>query len=58
MGERWRIELEVTFDPKPDETNHEALERVKSALNRMLTAEPEINHFHILKLPHTCYEFD
>ena len=55
---RWRIELEITFDPKQNEANHRALERVKVILNKMLNREPEINHFHILKSPHSCYESD
>ena len=58
MNKRWRIEAEITFDPKEEENEHQALDRVKEALNRMLDKEPEINHYHILKRPHTCYEFD
>lgn len=58
MNERWRIEAEITFDVKEGENEQQALDRVKSALNGMLVKEREINHYHILKLPHTCYEFD
>ncbi len=62
MNERWRIEVEITYNPitlsETEETQTQALSRVKDVLNRMLEKEVEISHYHILKSPHICYEFD
>lgn len=56
--ERWKIELEITFGMQEDETNYSALDRIKKILNRMLKQEAQLNHYHILKQPQTCWEFD
>jgi len=60
--ERWKVEIEITFNPviigKDEETNSQALYRVKSVLNRMLEKEVEISHYHILLQPQRCFEFD
>jgi hypothetical protein len=65
MNERWRIVIELTFDPKDGDKafNNEyagwgaELDRAKERLNKFLDAEP-FKHYHILKLPHKCVEFD
>jgi len=68
MTERWRIVVELTFDPKPEDREEKypgdaevdfsrrALERVRADLEKLL--EGGFAHYHILKLPHTCTELD
>jgi len=62
MTKRWRIIIELTFNPitlsGTEETKEQALNRVKPALNRILENEVEISHYHILKQPEKCVEFD
>jgi len=62
MMERWKIDVEITFNPitigKDEETSTQALYRVKDVLNRMLEKEVEISHYHILIQPKKCVEFD
>ena len=62
MTERWKIDVEITFNPitiaKDEETSMQALYRIKPALNRMLEREAEISHYHILIQPKKCIEFD
>ena len=61
MTERWRVEVEITYNPitvgNTEESQSQATSRVKSVLSRMLDGE-EISHYHILKLPEKCVEFD
>jgi hypothetical protein len=60
--ERWKIEVELTFNPitlsGSAETSTQALYRVKESLDRLLKREVEISHYHILAHPAKCVEFD
>lgn len=62
MTERWKVEVELTFNPITfdgrGEDEYRALYRVKDVLNRMLEKEVEISHYHILVSPKKCVEFD
>ena len=62
MNERWRIEVELTFNPitfgMTEESETQAMYRIKPVLNRMLEREVQISHYHILKHPEKCVEFD
>jgi len=66
-GNRWRIVVELTFDPTPDEEGYEdedeehvarrALERVRPKLNDLLKSrDGEFAHYHILEQPKRCFE--
>ena len=60
--ERWKVDVEITFNPiaigNKEETNSEALYRVRNVLDRMFEREVEISHYHILIQPKKCFEFD
>lgn len=60
--ERWKVEVEITFNPLTvactEETKSQAWNRVRNVLNRMLEKEAEISHYHFLKQPEKCVEFD
>jgi hypothetical protein len=62
MTERWRIIVELTFNPitisGTEESRMQALYRIKPSLNRLLEKEVEISHYHIMKQPEKCIEFD
>jgi len=60
--ERWKVEVEITFNPitigNDEETAMQALYRIKPILDRMLKREAQISHYHILLQPQKCIEFD
>jgi len=60
--ERWKVELEITFNPitigNDEETSTQALYRLHPILERMLKREAQISHYHILLRPTKCVEFD
>ena len=62
MTERWKIEVELTFDPiilsANPETSTSALYRIKESLDFLLRESVTINHYHILGHPKKCIEFD
>lgn len=62
MAQRWRIEVELTFDPITlgvnPESSQQARERIHKVLSRMLENEVEVSHYHLLTEPKYCVEFD
>ena len=62
MNKRWRVEVEITYNSITvglvEESKSQALGRVKCVLDRMLDSEVEISHYHILRQPEKCVEFD
>ena len=60
--ERWRIIVELTYDTQDGDADHGAgpgpeLDRAKESLQTLLNGSP-FQHYHILQLPHRCFEFD
>ena len=55
--ERWQIIVELTTDIKEGENRHEALERVKKALEVIRGDGKELAHYHIVQPPKVCEDF-
>ena len=62
VTQRWRIEVELTFNPitigDNPELDWQARERVHKILSRVLEREVEVSHYHLLSKPEYCEEFD
>jgi hypothetical protein len=60
--ERWKIEVEITFDPiiisSNPETSTSAMYRIKESLDFLLRESVAVKHYHILAHPTKCIEFD
>jgi len=51
---RWQIVAELTTDIKDGENEHEALDRVKKALEQIRGDGKELAHYHILQPIKVC----
>ena len=68
-GNRWKIEVELTFDVLPEDCEEKfegdelvdfqrrAFERVRPSLNELVGEDKPFAHFHILKTAEGCHDF-
>ena len=69
-GNRWRTTVELTWDVLPEDVRvrhlgdapvdfaRRALDRVRRGLNKIVGKDQSFAHYHILKQPTRCTEFD